>query len=120
MESLSTHQKHHRHVTFDVNTPPSSGPAIEARPNVAAMKPVYFGRFSSGRISARITFAPVMPPALPMPATARPMMNAVDVGAAAQTIDPISKIRTVARNAHFAGKNVCLYVNCLGRDGCSA
>lgn len=46
-----------------------------------------------------------------MPAIARPMMNAVDEGAAAQTMDPISKIVTVTKNAHLAGKKVCLHVN---------
>ena len=50
---------------------------------------------------------PVEVPALPRPAMARPTMKAVEVGAAAQMIEPISKITTVAMKASLEGKKVC-------------
>jgi hypothetical protein len=53
-----------------------------------------------------MTFAPVVFPALPMPEMARPIMNAVELGAAAQMIEPISNMATSITKAHLAGKNV--------------
>lgn len=41
--------------------------------------------------------APLKMPAEPIPATARPMIKAVEFGAAAQTIDPVSKMLMAAR-----------------------
>lgn len=51
--------------------------------------------------------APVKVPALPMPAMARPTMKAGEVGAAAQMIEPTSKIVMIAMKVHLAEKNVC-------------
>ena len=55
----------------------------------------------------KLTSAPVNVPALPIPAMARPTMNASDDGAAAQRMEPASKITTIATKVHLAGKNVC-------------
>lgn len=46
-------------------------------------------------------------PALPTPAMARPMMKAVDVGAAAQMMEPTSNMKMSAMKAHLEGKKVC-------------
>lgn len=54
-----------------------------------------------------MTLAPVEVPALPRPAMARPTMKAVEVGASAQTMEPISKMMTVAIKACLEGKKVC-------------
>ena len=97
-------QKHQRHDTLDAKTPPRRGPAMDARPKVAPMNPMYLGLFSSGKRSERMTFPPVLLPALPMPAMARPMMKAVDEGAAAQMMDPISKMKMSVMKTHLAGK----------------
>jgi hypothetical protein len=43
-------------------------------------------------------------PAPPTPATALPIMSAVEEGAAAQTVEPTSNIVIAMRNIHFAGK----------------
>lgn len=99
-------QKHQRHETLVANTPPSSGPAIDASPKVAPMKPWYFGRLDSGTRSARMTFAPVMLPALPRPARARPRMKGGEEGAAAQRMEPSSKRRMRVMKVGFAGKKV--------------
>lgn len=40
-------------------------------------------------------------PADPNPAMARPTMSAVEVGAAPQIADPISKMATAVRKTHF-------------------
>ena len=49
-----------------------------------------------------MTFAPVKEPALPAPEMARPTMKAAEVGAAAETMDPISKIAMVVMKVHLA------------------
>lgn len=45
--------------------------------------------------------APVEIPDAPRPATALPIMKAVEVGATAQTKEPISKMAIAARKTHF-------------------
>ena len=100
-------QKHHRQVTFVVNAPPSKGPAIEARPKLAPMVPWYFGRLCKGTKSTKMMIAPAVVPAVPIPAMARPIIKAVDVGAAAQTIEPISKTTIVAMKVVLVAKKVC-------------
>jgi hypothetical protein len=54
-----------------------------------------------------MTVAPVKVPALPVPAIARPTIKAGEVGAAAQTIEPISKIKMTVMKVHLAEKKVC-------------
>jgi hypothetical protein len=48
-----------------------------------------------------MTIAPEMMPELPAPAIARPTMNAVEFGAAAQTTDPTSNRPMRMRKTHF-------------------
>ena len=60
-------------------------------------------------MSTKMTLAPVVQPALPMPATARPIIKAREVGAAAQMMEPISKTSTMAMKVHLAGKKVCFW-----------
>lgn len=55
------------------------------------------GRFARGTVYARIVKAPENIPAAPTPATARPIINAFDVGAAPHTTDPTSKIMIADR-----------------------
>lgn len=59
--------------------------------------PMYVGLFRNGTVFATINIAPEKMPAEPNPATARPMMNAVELGAAPQTALPISKMRSAVR-----------------------
>lgn len=54
-------------------------------------------------------------PAVPAPAIARPTMKAAEVGAAAQTTEPISKITATVMNVHFEGKKVCRAMSYQGR-----
>lgn len=53
-----------------------------------------------------MTRAPAKIPADPIPAIARPMMRAVDVGAAPQTSEPSSKIPMAIRYTHLMLKKV--------------
>lgn len=99
-------QKIQRHVTLVVKTPPSNGPAMEATPKTAPIAPKYFALRSSGRRSTKTMFEPVVMPALPIPEMARPTMKALEVGAAAQMIDPIKNIAVDAMKVHLAGKKV--------------
>lgn len=46
---------------------------------------------------------PLVTPALPSPAIARPMMNAIEFGAAPQMVDPISKIPMTVKKTYFGG-----------------
>ena len=94
-------QKHHRQVTSLVKTPPSSGPTTEEIPKTAPKAPCTAGRFRSGKVLRRIVTAPLTIPELPSPATARPIMKATEFGAAAQMMDPISKMPMRMRNTHF-------------------
>jgi hypothetical protein len=59
------------------------------------------GRFRRGTKSIMITDAPTIDPAPPTPVRALPIMNAIDDGAEAHTIDPISKIATRTANVRF-------------------
>jgi hypothetical protein len=99
-------QKIHRQVTLVVKTPPSNGPAIEARPKTAPMAPKYFALFSKGSRSTKTMFEPVVVPAPPIPDMARPTMNAFELGAAAQMIEPMRKMPVDAMKVHLAGKYV--------------
>lgn len=50
--------------------------------------------------------APEKIPAEPMPATARPIIRAVELGAAPQIADPISKMVMAIKKTHLTGKKV--------------
>ena len=56
--------------------------------------------------STRMMVPPDKMPVPPIPAMTRPTMKALDVGAAAQTMDPSSKTLTRLMKIHFAGKKV--------------
>jgi len=49
-----------------------------------------------------MTCAPTEVPAAPMPVIARPIMRAMEEGAAAQTMEPISNKATIVTRVHFA------------------
>jgi hypothetical protein len=76
--------------SLPVNAPPMSGPATLAIPYIPPIIPVYVGLWCRGTVCATIRIAPEKIPALPSPATALPMIRAVDDGATAQTRDPSS------------------------------
>jgi len=80
-----------------VKTPPRSGPATEAIPYMAPMKPEYMGLFTKGTEYATIMSAPEKIPAEPIPATARPMMSAIEFGATPHIKLPSSNIPIAMR-----------------------
>lgn len=59
------------------------------------------GLFSNGAAAEMIVSAPEVRPEEPMPATALPTMSAVELGAAAQTTDPNSKIPRNEKKVYF-------------------
>lgn len=60
------------------------------------------GRVASGMVDVIKMMAPAMMPALPIPAIARPMMKATELGAAPHRADPISKIKMRTKNTYLA------------------
>lgn len=80
-----------------MKAPPNNGPATDAIPHIPPIKPNAKGLCRSGRVYARITIEPENSPAVPMPATARPTMKAVELGATAHTRLPTSKTNTAKR-----------------------
>jgi hypothetical protein len=61
------------------------------------------GRFSRGAQLDIIVIAPVMIPAAPSPATARPTINMSEEVAAPHSTDPSSKMPKKTRNVHCDG-----------------
>jgi hypothetical protein len=61
------------------------------------MRPMYVGRCLRGTVTEMIKIAPEKIPAAPTPATARPMMSAVEFGATPQINEPISKMNRAIR-----------------------
>ncbi len=53
-----------------------------------------------------MTRAPEKIPDAPRPATARPTIRAFEVGAAPQTVEPISNMQIAVRNTDLTGKKV--------------
>lgn len=70
------------------------------------MNPVYIGRLTRGTEYATIINAPEKIPALPTPATALPMIRAMEFGATPQIRLPSSKIPIAMRYTHFIEKYV--------------
>lgn len=77
--------------------PPTKGPSSEATPNMLDIRPIYIGRCLSGMISVTTARDPPKMPAAPAPAMARPKMKIYEFGAAAQAMEPPSKIATATR-----------------------
>jgi hypothetical protein len=68
-------------------------------PNMEPMRPIKRGRLCRGMTWVIMTVAPFWMPADPIPAMARPTINEVELGAAPQTAEPISKITTAAKKS---------------------
>ncbi|KAL8789124.1 MAG: hypothetical protein Q9195_006990 [Heterodermia aff. obscurata] len=88
-------------LTCCVNAPPSNGPATDAIPNTDPKIPWYTGLFANGIIFTIMIIAPFIMPAAPNPDTARPTMKALDVGAAPQSTEPISKMTIMLKKTHL-------------------
>lgn len=109
---------------MSVKAPPISGPATDAIPYMAPIKPVYMGRFVTGTeyvmtatllspISQQhmpginsLIRAPLEIPAEPNPAMALPQIKAVEFGATPQTNEPSSKIPIARRKTHLIDTTV--------------
>lgn len=84
-----------------VKAPPSSGPITEEIPKTAPNRPLYNGLLARGMTDTIRIIAPFIMPAVPTPAIARPMMNAIEFGAAPHSADPISKTVMQMRKTYF-------------------
>ena len=71
---------------------------MEAMPKMEAKNPWKSGRFRRGMSDIVIMMAPVMIPAPPRPAMARPTIRATEFGATPHMRDPTSNIKIVQRN----------------------
>ena len=89
-----------------MKAPPSKGPTTLAMPHTAPMIPVNAGLFGRGTDLAMIMSAPEKIPAPPIPAIARPIIRATELGLAPQIAEPISKINTAPTKVHFTGSKV--------------
>jgi hypothetical protein len=72
-----------------------------------------------GDTAAMIVNPPLNSPEPPIPATARPIINAVDEGAVAQTREPISKIATKMKKViwmHLMISQATWEVMCLEKE----
>ena len=65
------------------------------------MSPMYAGRWRNGTDTVMMRIAPLKIPAEPMPAIARPMMSAVELGATPQMREPTSKMNSAERYTHL-------------------
>ena len=75
----------------------NSGPATDAIPYIPPMRPRYAGRWCKGTVREMIRRAPEKTPAAPIPATALPKINPVELGAMPQMKEPISNMTRAAR-----------------------
>jgi hypothetical protein len=87
-------------------------------PKAAAVprKAMYNGRFLGDAERATMVVPPVAIPAPPAPVMARPMINAVGLGARPQMRLPSSNIATVSMKVDFVGK----YVQTFPQNGLKA
>lgn len=99
-------KKHHLQLTLEVKAPPRSGPATLAIPKMEPNHPMYAGRFASGRTWTIIVIAPEKRPVAPIPAIARPIISAVELGAVPHTIEPSSKRPIHERKTNLISKKV--------------
>ena len=93
-------QKQHRHVAA-VRYPPRIGPRIDDSPNTEPSPPVHLGLSCNGTRRLISKKTPVPMPAPPIPVMARPTIKALELGAEAQTMDPISKMATRVISNHL-------------------
>ena len=84
-----------------MNALPSSGPMIDAIPNIAPPNPYISGRLWSGTRRMMMMIEPERMFEGPAPAIARPTMRTVDLDAAPQRVEPIFKRTTKARKTYF-------------------
>ena len=82
-----------RQAPHSANTPPASGPTTIATLHIPESRAMTRGHVRSGKASRTTTYetAPSSPP--PKPATRRPAMTPVIVGASAQTSEPRPKMK---------------------------
>lgn len=98
---------------IDIETPPprdilrqGSAQQRTSHRRDANTEPVYIGRLLRGTMYTIRIIVPEGMQAEPSPAIARPTINAIEVGVAPQSAEPISKTRMLPRKTHFGAKRV--------------
>lgn len=84
-----------------VKTPPRIGAIAAAIPNTLETNEIYSGFCFNGTSPPAMASVPEKVPAAPDPATARPRIRMAELGAAAQMMEPISKVAMAATYNHF-------------------
>lgn len=99
-------QKQNLHVSRaeSVIRPPSVGPRTDATPYILVTIPTNNGLCLICTVLATITRDPQNIPAAPNPATALPIINAIELGAAAQITEPTSNMRIEVIKVSFRSK----------------
>lgn len=77
------------------------GPSTDDNPKATPNIEVKIGRLRRGTSGSMTIIPPENMPADPKPAMARPIMKAIELGAAPQSADPTSKITIESRKTHF-------------------
>lgn len=98
-------QNAQRHPQCVEMTPPRMGPETVQTPMNSAPKASRKVRCPLGDETPIIRIAPLMMPAAPVPEMRRPAMNAPDVCAVAQMIEPHSKVHKLMKKIHLMAHN---------------
>lgn len=86
---------------MSVKAPPMIGATTDDTAKIIPVIEVSMGRLRRGTSETMIIMAPVKMPAEPIPAIARPTINAVEVGAAPQITEPTSNTIMQEIKVHF-------------------
>lgn len=95
--------KQARHEKRSIRAPPTIGELTMPKSCAAPTTDVQRGSLCRGKHCETMTTEPEDMPAAPMPARARPSIKTQDVGATAQSREPVSKTESDARYRRLAG-----------------
>lgn len=107
-------QKHHRHDTLSVSTPPKIGPTTDAIPNMEESEAMKMALLRRETLYPIMVIPPENKAAAPAPATARPQMSMTEFLAVAHKTEPSSNMSKALRYVHLMLK--CEYT--FPNDGC--
>jgi hypothetical protein len=102
-------KKHHLQVAFSVRAPPTIGATTVPSTYNEVRNPVNNARLSGGVTIAMTERPPETTPAPPMPATARPIMNILELVATPQRSEPNRNMMKKIWYVHLKEKIVAIF-----------
>ena len=102
-------KKHHLQVAFSVRAPPTIGATTVPSTYNEVRNPVNNARLSGGVTIAMTERPPETTPAPPMPATARPIMNILELVATPQRSEPNRNMMKKIWYVHLKEKTVAIF-----------